>query len=350
MGVYKRQGKWEVRFTIRGVKYYRQVPEAANKPQAVVAEANMRKEVYEGTWGKEAGTADFAAYCREGYLPHLKSHASARHYDDIAYKVGVLCHHFAGRRLKDITQVSVEGYKRARLSGNSKLGRPRKPVTVNSEIKALSAVLNHAVENGHLGLNPCRRVKFAKGSLESRRDRVLSADEEARLLPLLQGEVAAAVRIALTTGMRRLEILRRTVRDFDAAGRTVTFTRKGGKRKTLPLSDEAWGEFARLMRGAGPDGYLFRRRGGHSYTSGGSVFKSALRKAKILDFTFHDLRHTFASRLAASGCDPFVIRDYLGHSSVTMTDRYVSTRAEDMRAAVNSLKGAAVIPFARKTG
>jgi integrase len=73
-------------------------------------------------------------------------------------------------------------------------------------------------------------------------------------------------------------------------------------------------------------------------------------KAGVLDFTFHDLRHTFASRLAASGCEPFVIRDYLGHTSVSMTDRYVSTRAEDLREAVNNLKGASVLPFARRTG
>lgn len=83
----------------------------------------------------------------------------------------------------------------------------------------------------------------------------------------------------------------------------------------------------------------------------GSVFKNALAKAEVYNLTFHDLRHTFASRLAASGADPFVIRDYLGHSSVTMTDRYVSTRVEDMRAAVEAAgRGARVLTFARKSG
>lgn len=348
MGVYKRKGKWEVRFTVNGVKYYRQVPEAANKAQAVIAEANMRKEVYEGNYGKELGAADFVTYCRETYLPHLKGHAKT--HENIAYKVGVLCRHFAGKRLKDITQLAVEGYKRARLTGNSQLGRPRKPVTVKSEINTLSAILNHAVENGQLGTNPCRRVKFPKGSLESRRERVLSDEEAARLLPLLSGEVAAVIRIALATGMRRHEIIQRRVGDFDPAKRTVTFTRKGGKRKTLPLSNEAWGEFERLIISAAPDGYLFRNRRGHNFTSKGGVFKNALAKAEVFDFTFHDLRHTFASRLAASGCDAFVIRDYLGHSSVSMTDRYVSTREEDLRAAVNNLRDAEVLPFARKAG
>lgn len=348
MGVYKRKGKWEVRFTIKGEKHYRQLPEATNKAQAVIAEANMRKEVYEGTWGKEVGAEDFTAFCEETYLPHLKGHAKT--YDNIKYKVDVLCRHFAGRRLKDITQLAVEGYKRARLTGNSQLGRPRKPVTVKAEINTLSAILNHAIENDRLGTNPCRRVKFPKGSLESRRERVLSYEEEARLLPLLTGEVAAAVRIALATGMRRHEILQRLVGDFEAGTRTVTFVRKGGKRKALPLSDEAWGEFERLMASAGPDGYLFRNRRGHNFMSKGGVFKNALDRAKVYGLTFHDLRHTFASRLASSGCDPFIIRDYLGHSSVSMTDRYVSTRAEDLRAAVSAMGGAQVLQFARKSG
>ena len=348
MGVYKRKGKWEVRFSIKGEKYYRQVPEAANKAQALVAEANMRKEVYEGTWGKEVGAEDFKEYCDEFYLPHLKGHAKT--YDNIKYKVDVLCRHFGGKRLKDITQIAVEGYKRARLTGNSQLGRPRKPVTVKSEINTLSAILNHAVEDGQLGTNPCRRVKFPKGSLESRRDRVLSREEEGRLVPLLSGEVLAAVRIALLTGMRRHEIIQRRASDFDPKARSVTFTRKGGKRKTLPLSDEAWRVFEGLIGAAGPDGHLFRNRRGHNFTSKGGVFKNALAKAKVHGLTFHDLRHTFATRLAASGADPFVIRDYLGHTSVSMTDRYVSTRAEDMREAVNRAAGASVVPFQRKTG
>jgi hypothetical protein len=48
MGVYKRKGKWEVRLQMKGVRYYRQVPEAHNKGQALVAEATLRKEIYEG--------------------------------------------------------------------------------------------------------------------------------------------------------------------------------------------------------------------------------------------------------------------------------------------------------------
>jgi len=51
-------------------------------------------------------------------------------------------------------------------------------------------------------------------------------------------------------------------------------------------------------------------------------FKTALRKAKIRDFHFHDLRHTFASHLVMAGVDITTVKELLGHKTLTMTLRY----------------------------
>ena len=131
MPVYQRKGKWEIRLQIKGQKYYRQVPEARNKPQARVAEAHLLKEIYEGRYGREGGelgATDFVKFCREVYLPtaeqRLKDAAHVRR------TVETLCRHFRGKRLKDITPMLIESYKRTRLAGNSRLCRPRHPATV----------------------------------------------------------------------------------------------------------------------------------------------------------------------------------------------------------------------------
>jgi len=58
-------------------------------------------------------------------------------------------------------------------------------------------------------------------------------------------------------------------------------------------------------------------------------FVAACNDAKVLDFHFHDLRHTAATRLADAGADPFVIAEILGHSDLRMTKRY--THATDQR-------------------
>jgi integrase len=62
-----------------------------------------------------------------------------------------------------------------------------------------------------------------------------------------------------------------------------------------------------------------------------SVFEDAIEKAGIHDFRFHDLRHTFASRLAQSGVDPYTIQKLMGHSSFTMTQRYAHHFVERLR-------------------
>ena len=65
-----------------------------------------------------------------------------------------------------------------------------------------------------------------------------------------------------------------------------------------------------------------------------TAFTSAVRDAGLEDFHFHDLRHSFASRLNAAGADPYVIRDLLGHSTTTMSADYTHTSFERRRQAI----------------
>jgi site-specific recombinase XerD len=59
------------------------------------------------------------------------------------------------------------------------------------------------------------------------------------------------------------------------------------------------------------------------YRSFRSVFKRAARKAEVKDFTFHDLRHTFASRVGMAGVDLPTVKELLGHRDLSMTMRYI---------------------------
>ncbi len=82
-----------------------------------------------------------------------------------------------------------------------------------------------------------------------------------------------------------------------------------------------------------------RRRGpldAHDWTA--KVWRPALAQAGIEDLTWHDLRHTFASRLAAKGVPTRTLQDLLGHNSPAMTARYAHLAPEDLRAAVKALE------------
>ena len=70
------------------------------------------------------------------------------------------------------------------------------------------------------------------------------------------------------------------------------------------------------------DGLVFCNRNGTPYKSFRSAFEKAVRKAGLADFTFHDLRHTFASRLVMSGVDLPTVKELLGHKDISMTLRY----------------------------
>ena len=73
--------------------------------------------------------------------------------------------------------------------------------------------------------------------------------------------------------------------------------------------------------------YVFTDKEGKPYKSVKRSFKTALRRASIHDFRFHDLRHTFASHMVMSGVDLTTVKDMLGHKSLTMTIEVCSPSA-----------------------
>jgi integrase len=85
-------------------------------------------------------------------------------------------------------------------------------------------------------------------------------------------------------------------------------------------------------------GSVFRNRTGAPYRSFRTAFELVVRKAKLADSTFHDLRHTFASRLVMSGVDLPTVKDLMGHKNITMTLRYAHLSSEHKRSAVGKLE------------
>ncbi len=149
------------------------------------------------------------------------------------------------------------------------------------------------------------------------------------------------IRIAINTGMRRGEILAMRwswidfVRGFIHIPSEAT---KTAKPRSIPMN-QVVRELLMDLRGT-------RGRSEAVFTSpktGGLLtdikhgFVSACEDAKVIDFKFHDLRHTAATRLADAGADPFVIAEILGHSDLRMTKRYTHATDERKRQALERL-------------
>lgn len=88
-----------------------------------------------------------------------------------------------------------------------------------------------------------------------------------------------------------------------------------------------------------PEEQVFRTHQGTPYRSYRSAFERAVRKAEIENFTFHDLRHTFASWLAMAGVDLPTLQELMGHKDTKMTLRYTHLSSDHKRRTVAALVG-----------
>ena len=151
---------------------------------------------------------------------------------------------------------------------------------------------------------------------------------------------------ALHTGFRMSELLSLTWHDVDFP-RCVIAVRaayaKSGESRSIPMNSVLL-ETLRAMQGdSTKDGAVFCTSKGSPYRDFRTTFRRVVRRAGIEDFTFHDLRHCFASRLVMAGVDLPTVQALMGHKNVTMTMRYTHLSANHKQQAVALLE-----PFAAK--
>jgi len=185
-------------------------------------------------------------------------------------------------------------------------------------------------------VNPTAGIKKLPENNE--RCRWLTEDEQKHLLSFCHGIVRSIVIVALRTGLRWGEIANLKWQqtpnsnyvDFE---REVIFIHeslsKSGKSRWIPLGQVVKWELLNVPKQKNTDYGFLNPETGRPIGSIKNAFNRAVKKAGIEDFTFHSLRHTFASQLVRNGVDLYVVQKLLGHASPKMTMRYAHLR-EDM--------------------
>jgi len=172
-------------------------------------------------------------------------------------------------------------------------------------------------------------VKFLKQP--EPRERVLTEDEEEILLEVSSEHLIPVILTALKTGMRKNEILSLKWEQVDLVNREIEVVKtKSGKKRVIPISEDLFDVFLLLQRLDGKKEFLFHyidpKTGNRKHLRYfRTAFCNACRQANIKGLTFHDLRHTFVSRLARSGLGLITVKDLLGHYSVKTTERYTQS-------------------------
>ncbi len=204
---------------------------------------------------------------------------------------------------------------------------PRSAATVNRYLAILSHVFTIAMKEwGWVEDNPLRKVTKMK---EPRgRVRFLSDEERRNLLDACGKSESpflyTAVVLALSTGARRMEVLGLRWQDIDLMRGVITLHEtKNGERRILPLTGHALDlikQHSKVRRLVSD--LVFPGKNLQSSIDIRTPWKTAVKRAGITDFRFHDLRHSAASYLAMNGASLAEIAEILGHKTLQMVKRY----------------------------
>lgn len=276
------------------------------------------------------------------YLAEKKAGSSTKKRIETAWK------EFLDRDMASITPGELTTHKAARLKAVT-------AETYNRDRTALYTLFATAVKKGIITNNPFDQVEraeelddqrvrylgmnddheaFDKGEYERFMDALIDTDDAFRTM----------VELALNTGMRRGEIfqLRWSAVSFTRASITVTaVTAKTSTTRHIPMNAKV----LHLMKSwkASHDvidihGLVFPSPvNGEVRDNIKRQWGTLVKRARVINFRFHDLRHDFASRLVMAGVDIYEVKDLLGHKTVTTTERYAHLNPAKLQKAVEVL-------------
>lgn len=245
-----------------------------------------------------------------------------------------LSYYFYNKDVENIKYQDILGYIVIRRKQRAK------PATINRELTILKQMFRWMVKSGILDTNPAADVSLER--LNEPRDRWLTPEEETKLIGTAEDWLQPIIMFATSTGMRRGEIISLTKQQVNLGERTVTLLKSKNKTpRVIPLTKRGVAAvqqaLSRPRRGNSKTSDLVftdRRENAIIHQVIDYHFRAAVRKAGLKDFHFHDLRHTFATRLVQRGVELYVVQRLLGHKSPSMTQRYSHHSVESLRGAM----------------
>ncbi len=247
---------------------------------------------------------------------------------------------FGDRELESITVGDIESWRRSLDGGLSNR-------TKNKLLIQLHGIFRRAQQVHGLDANPLTRIEKhpqrSSGDIE-----VLEPEEVWALVRAAGSELDAAIYLtAAFTGLRMGELLALRWRDVDFTGSVIRVrsswaggqltTPKSGKVRSVPMAPDVAAALAKLLtreNWVGDDDLVFASEtGDHLSDSALRIrYKAALRRAALRNLRFHDLRHTFGTRMIAKA-DVRRVQEWMGHADIQTTMKYLhyAPRPEDAR-------------------
>ncbi|PKN66313.1 MAG: hypothetical protein CVU57_06480 [Deltaproteobacteria bacterium HGW-Deltaproteobacteria-15] len=252
--------------------------------------------------------------------------------------------YFGETLVEEIKPSMVDEYRQKRLKEISYRGKNATkqrvtPASVNKEVATLKRIFNLAIREDLATKNPCWKVEKLPENNE--RKRILSQEEYDRLLPELPQHAKDIVMVGYYTGMRAGEIFNLTWDKVELKQGYIDLEAEDTKTKQprrIYLNEEVLEILTRLNKVRHLKHSFVFSYEGSPIKSIKTCLKRACTDAKIEDFHFHDLRHTFNTMMRKAGVPRSVIMQLTGHKTSAMFERYNTVDEEDAKDALRKLK------------
>ena len=263
----------------------------------------------------------------------LRSYKAQRGY------LKVLLENFGSKKITSITHADLEAFREARLQTKTCRGNERSAAHVHRELALLRSILNFAKRQGWLLRTPFEMgAPVIRAASEVHRERVMTFDEEARLLAACTGRrhhLRAIIIGLVDTGLRRGELLALEWRDVDLQAGLITVrgeTSKTLKGRTVGITARLKSELEQLeILKTVPDDRVFPPGDFKR------AFAAACKAAGIENLRAHDLRHTAITRWVQTGLPVAEVMRLSGHRTLNVAFRYINTDDETARRAAEAM-------------
>ncbi|HSA07321.1 MAG TPA: site-specific integrase [Candidatus Gastranaerophilales bacterium] len=328
MSVYKdkRTNSWCYKFIYSGVQYHRCF-KGATKDEVIgfecIAKSELRKSNYDIASDRHNYTlsqiiAEYKEYRANNYArPEEFDYVINKFYSLIGNKIA-----------EQITLADLEKYRTFRKG-------KVKNSTINREMDNIKRIFSLALKNKRIRYNPCSELDKLK--IENPNKRFLTKQEEIKLLKAANPIMRTMIILALNSGMRVSEILNlKWEHIFFQQNYLVALNPKNGKPRKILLNKMLKNELKKFPK---ISEYVFTNPLTKTkYKNIKKTFSRTVERAGIPHITFHELRHTTASRLNEKGVDILTIKEILDHADLKTTQQYMHTPRKNILDAVNVLE------------
>lgn len=334
--VFKRKGsdKYYFWYKDRHGKYRKKASSFTNRKNAEFEQQEFKRNIL----NQKCGYAELKQISLNDFIEEYKKKISIwkKSYRSDLSRIKNISGYFKNPLLYEINAKDIDDYIQYRLSYISVRKKPITKTTINREIELLKAMMNKAIEWEYLEKNPVNKIRKFR---EESRDKTLLSEDINTLVKLAKEPLKSWIIIALNTGMRRGEILNLKWEDVNMKERYIYVKHtKTYENRKIPMNDVIWELLNRIRMKIKPIGYIFSNpQTKKPFTEISSAWGTLLKKAKIYDLTFHDLRGVFATYFLLKEHDILSLQGVLGHKNIQTTMRYVQPHWKSMEKSVNDL-------------